>query len=82
MQMQREGKNMADVRKELGVMWMRWKIERRVLERIGHVMRVDDGRMVKVVVFGWVEQLERWDRVKGSRRKKYYIGRSSSAKLG
>ena len=47
----------------------RWKIEKRVLERIGHVMRMDDGRMVKAVVLGWVEQLERWDRVKGSRRK-------------
>ena len=68
-QMQREGKNMADVRKELGIMSMRWKIEKRILERIGHVMRMDDGRMVKAVVLGWVEQLERWDRVKGSRRK-------------
>ena len=28
MQMQREGKNMADVRKDLGVMSVRWKIEK------------------------------------------------------
>ena len=69
MQMQREGRNMADVRKDLGVMSIRWKIEKRVLERIGHVMRMEDGRIVKAVVLGWVEQLERWERVKGSRRK-------------
>ena len=31
MQMQREGKNMADVRKDLRVMSVRWKIEKRVL---------------------------------------------------
>ena len=69
MQMQREGKNMADVRKDLGVMSVRWKTEKRVLERVGHVMRMEDGRMVKAVVLGWVEQLERWEREKGSRKK-------------
>ena len=42
MQMQREGKNMADVRKDLGVKTLRWKIEKRVLERIGHVIRMGD----------------------------------------
>ena len=42
-QMQMEGKNMADVRKELGVKTLRWKIEKRVLERIGHVLRMEDG---------------------------------------
>ena len=68
-QMQREGVNMADIRKELGVKSIRWKVEKRVLERIGHVMRMSDERMVKAVVLGWVEQLERLDRVSGSRRK-------------
>ena len=33
------------------------------------MIRMGDDRMVKAVVLGWVEQLERWDRVKGSRRK-------------
>ena len=51
-QMEREGKNMADVRRELGVRRLRWKIEKRVLERIGHVMRMEDDRMTKAVVCG------------------------------
>lgn len=69
MQMQEERKNMEDVRSELGVKSLRWKIERRVLERIGHVMRMDDGRMTKAVVLGWMEELERWDKPKGRRKK-------------
>ena len=69
MQMREEGKNMEDVRKELGVRSLRWKIEKRVLERIGHVFRMEDGRLVKSMVLGWVEQLERWARVPGGRRK-------------
>ena len=52
MEMQKEEKNMAGVRKELGVMPVRWKVEKRVLERIGHVMRMEDDRMVKAVVLG------------------------------
>ena len=44
-------------------------MEKRILERIGHIMRMEDDRMVKAVVLGWVEQLERWERVSGSRRK-------------
>ena len=38
---------------------MRWRVEKRTLERIGHVMRMEDGRLVKAAVLGWVEQLER-----------------------
>ena len=50
MQMQREGKNMVDVRVELMVKSIRWKIEKSVLERLGHVVRMDDedGRSRKV----------------------------------
>ena len=61
MQMEREGKNMADVRRELGVKSLRWKIEKRVLERIGHVMRMSDDRMTKAVVLGWIKELENWE---------------------
>ena len=68
-QMQKEGKNMADVRRELGVRSIRWKIEKRVLERIGHVMRMDDGRMTKVAVLGWLGELESWPKPKGRRRR-------------
>ena len=42
MQMQREGKKMFDVKRELGVHSLRWNIEKRILERIGHVMRMKD----------------------------------------
>ena len=68
--MKEKGVNMVDVRKELGVMSLRWKIEKRVLERIGHVMRLDDSRVLKAVVLGWVEQLERWERVQGGGKRR------------
>ena len=68
-EMQEKGVNMADIRKALGIKSLRWKIEKRILERIGHVMRMDDDRLVKAVVLGWVEQLENTKRVKGGRRK-------------
>ena len=31
---------------------MQWKIEKRVLERIGHVMRMKDESLTKVAVLG------------------------------
>ena len=68
MQMQREKRNMADVRKELKVKSLRWKIEKRALERLGHVMRMDNGRMTKALVLGWMEDLEKWGK-KGRVRK-------------
>ena len=67
--MEKERKNMADVRRELGVKSLRWKIEKRVLERIGHVMRMSDERMAKAVILGWMEELEKWEKSKGGRRK-------------
>ena len=60
---------MADVWEELGVMSVRWKVEKRVLERIGHVMQMGDERLVKAVVIGWVEQLERFAKTRGSKQK-------------
>ena len=68
-QMQQEGKNMYDVRKDLGVKSLRWKIEKRVLERIGHVMRMENDRTVKAVVLGWMEDLETIEKVPGKKRK-------------
>ena len=68
-QMQKEGKNMADVSKELGVRSMKWKIEKRILERIEHVMRMGYERMTKVAVLGWLAELERWPKLKGGRRR-------------
>ena len=73
MQMQMEGKNMEDVRRELGVRSLRWKIEKRILERIGHVMRMGDERMTKAVVLGWLGELEKWPKQDEdkSRRNKF-----------
>ena len=60
---------MADVRRDLGVKTLRWKIEKRVLERIGHVMRMGDERVTKAAVLGWLKELENWPKPKGKRRK-------------
>ena len=69
MQMQAEQRNMQDVRNDLGVKSLRLKIEKRVLERIGHVMRMPDDRMVKAAVLGWLADLEQWEKVPGKKRK-------------
>ena len=49
--------NMTDVREKLGIRAVESKIEKRVLERIGHVMRMGDERLTKAVVLGWYEEL-------------------------
>ena len=68
-QMQEEGKNMFDVRRDLGVTTIRVKVEKRVLERIGHVMRMGDERLTKQAVLGWMEELEKFEKPKGRSRK-------------
>ena len=68
-QMQEEHKNMQDLRNELGVKSVRWKIEKRCLERIGHVMRMEDSRTVKAVVLGWLAELEDHQKMPGRKRK-------------
>ena len=69
MQMEEEGKKMEDVRAELGVKSIRWKVEKRSLERLGHVMRMDDGRMTKATTLGWMEELEKYEKASGKSRK-------------
>ena len=68
-QMEEEGKKMEDVRAELGVKSVRWKVEKRALERLGHVMRMDDSRMTKAVCLGWMGELEKHDKASGKSRK-------------
>lgn len=68
-QMQNEQKNMQDIRNELGVKSVRLKIEKRVLERIGHVIRMKDNRMVKAATLGWLEDLEDKEKLPGKKRK-------------
>ena len=69
MQMQEQSKNMQDVRNALGVKTVRWKIEKRALERLGHIMRMEDDRQVKAVTLGWLEDLENHDKMPGKKRK-------------
>ena len=68
-QMQEEHKNMQDVRNELGVKTVRYKVEKRVLERVGHVMRMEDTRTVKAVTLGWLEDLESHEKKRGRKAK-------------
>ena len=68
-QMEARGVNMQDVRSCLGVKSVRWKIEKRVLERIGHVVRMGNERLTKAMVFGWYEGLEGKAKMKGRKRK-------------
>ena len=68
-QMEASGTNMQDVRNCLGVRSVRWKIEKRVLERIGHVVRMGNERLTKAMVFGWYEGLEGKAKKKGMKRK-------------
>ena len=68
-QMERKGVNMQDIRSCLGVKSIRWKIEKRVLERIGHVLRMGNERLTKAVVLGWYEALEGKKKMKGKKKK-------------
>ena len=68
-QMEERGVNMQDVRNRLGVKSVSWKIEKRVLERIGHVIRMGNERLTKAVVLGWYERLEGCEKMKGKKKK-------------
>ena len=61
--------NMIDVRQRLRIKLVEWKIERRVLERIGRVMRMENDRLTKAVVLGWWEGLEGREKMAGRKRK-------------
>ena len=68
-QMSERHVNMTDVRERLGVKSVEWKIEKRVLERIGHVMRMENDRITKVMVLGWWKELEGRSKMKGRKKK-------------
>ena len=61
--------NMTDVRQRVGFKSVELKIERRVLERIGHVMRMENDRLTKAVVLGWLVCLEGRGKMAGRKRK-------------
>ena len=56
--MQEKKVNMFQVRKDLGVGSLEMKIEKRTLERIGHVLRMTNDRIVKQSTLGWPVILE------------------------
>ena len=60
---------MQDIRNILGVKSLRVKIETRVLQRIGHVFRLEDSSLVKNVTLGWLKDLEEDPKNLGKKRK-------------
>jgi hypothetical protein len=66
--MQEKGVNMYDVRKELGIRSLKSKIEKRVLERMGHVLRMGKERTVRNVTVGWMEKVEGMKKSSASQR--------------
>ena len=67
--MQARGKNMYDVRARLGVKIVQWKIEKRVLESVGHVMRMKDESLAKAAKLGWYKKLEGVSKAPVKKRK-------------
>ena len=57
-QMSERRKYMTDVRARLGIRSVEWKIEKKVLERLGHVMRMENGILTKAMVLGFYGKLE------------------------
>ena len=51
-QIELEGVNLVDMREFFGIKSIRYKIEKRTLARIGHVIRMEDSRLVETVVLG------------------------------
>ena len=68
-EMQEKHLNMQDIRNILGVKSLRVKIEKRVMQRIGHVFRLEDSSLVKNVTLGWLTDLENYPKNPGKKRK-------------
>ena len=61
---------MVDVRERRGVESVAWKTKKRVLERIGHVLRMGNERLPKaIMVIGWYEGLEGRSKMIDKRKK-------------
>ena len=70
--------NMVDMRKRLFVKSVAWKVEKKMLERIGHVLRMGNERLTEAMVLGWYESLEGRSKMIGKTKKTgllHYIGR-------
>ena len=75
--------NMQDIRNQLNIKTLQWKIEKRSLQRIGHVLRMDCSRHVKAAVLRWSPALETIpkERTKTRREQLPNIGGDLSRKL-
>ena len=60
---------MQNIRTKLGIKFIRWKIEKRCLERMGHIMRMEDNRIVKAGTLEWMESLESAKKALGKKQK-------------
>ena len=76
-QMEKQSKNMQDIRNILNIKSIRWKTEKRTLERIRHVLRMSNQRITKIVVLGWFGSLEEVKKRQVKRGKHCFIGGNS-----
>ena len=81
-QMENQGKNMQDIRNILNIKSIRWKIEKRTLERIGHVLRISNERTTKIAVLGWLGSLEELPKRPGKKRKTLFYWRKLLKEAG
>ena len=59
---------MQNVRNNLGIR-THLKIEKRVIAKIGHVLRMPDEKPTKIAVLGWIEKLEKWEKTPCKKKK-------------
>ena len=66
---------MQAVREQLEIKTLRWKIEQRHLQRIGHVIRLPEERTTKIAALGWLSQLEAVPKIGKSQGTLHSIGK-------
>ena len=81
-QMHYEGVNMQDNRNMYDIISLRWKIEKRTLERIGHILRMSNARTVKMAVLGWLGSLEEIQKRPGYKQKTIFYWRKLLKEAG
>ena len=82
MQMERDDVNMQDIRNLMNIKTLRWKIEKRTLERIGHILRMENSRTTKIATLGWLASLEELPKLPGHKRKTLFYWRKLLKEAG
>ena len=80
--MERENVYMQDLRNILDIKTLRWKNEKRTLEKIGHKLRKSDRRTTKAAVLGWLAGLEELPKLPGHTRKTLFYWRKLLKEAG